>query len=59
MNREEEICSCLGLTYGDIEDAFNNGADSYEKIVEVTSVGTICGICEDDVKEFIDILLKK
>lgn len=59
MDRDmsEIICSCLDLSAQDIADAINNGARSYEDVVAATDATTVCGVCEDAVRELVDELL--
>ena len=45
------------LSAQDIADAIKNGARSYEEVVAATDVTTICGVCEDNVRELVDELL--
>ncbi len=48
------ICSCAGVTEEDIIKAVKNGATTFEAVGEATEAGTICGVCEDDVKKIIE-----
>ena len=57
MNREDIVCACLGITYGEIEDAVKDGVRTYEELEERTGEGTICGLCVDSVKEMLEGLL--
>ncbi|MDS0527952.1 (2Fe-2S)-binding protein [Clostridium sp. SHJSY1] len=57
MNDEEVICQCTGVTVKDIKDAIENGAKSFEDVQEATEVSTVCGGCEDDVRQLVDQLL--
>ena len=50
----EIVCTCLNITVDDIHNAIKNGADSYEAVIEVTEATTICGLCEDAVREVVD-----
>ena len=64
IDRDEIICTCAGVTYGEIVDAIKNGADTLEKLQEATDAGNYCGFCiseEEDAdgsKEYylVDIL---
>jgi len=56
MDMEEIVCPCLNVSIQDIEDAINNGANSYDEIVETTEVTTVCGVCEDRVREVVEEL---
>lgn len=53
MDRNEEICHCMGVTYGEIVDAIKSGADSVEKIQEATNAGTGCGGCIPQLEEIL------
>ena len=54
MNRDKKACNCKNVTYGMIEDAIKNGADSYEAVEKQLRFGTGCGKC----KEFISFLIR-
>ena len=41
------ICNCLGITDKDIENAYQNGAHSWEQLQQATKIGTGCGSCKD------------
>ena len=47
MNRRKEACHCKNVTYGMIEDAIRNGADTLQQIMDVTGAGKGCGKCKD------------
>ncbi len=51
------VCDCMGITYGTIKQAIENGAKTLDDIKEETGAGTVCGVCEDDIQEIIDELL--
>jgi nitrogen fixation NifU-like protein len=46
-----EICHCLGITDKDIENAFQNGARTWEQLQQATKIGTVCGKCRDEAME--------
>ena len=48
---ETIICQCLGITDKDIENAFQNGARSWEQLQLATKIGTVCGNCKDKAME--------
>ena len=52
------ICDCMNVTYGDIKKAIDNGAKTLDEVKEATEAGTICGVCEDEIQEVIDEILK-
>ena len=54
MNLDEVVCNCLNITNGMIKDAVDDGASTLEEVQEATSVGTVCGVCIDDVQNLID-----
>lgn len=58
MDRDEIICNCFNISAGDIEDAYNNGATTYEQLQDETSCGTACGSCEQDVLDLLEKLSK-
>ena len=52
------VCSCLDVTYNKIKEAIENGAKTLDDIKDETEAGTICGMCEDEIQEIIDELVK-
>ena len=54
MNRRKEACHCQNVTYGKIEDAVRNGADTVQQVMELTGAGKGCGKC----KEFLEYLVR-
>lgn len=52
------ICECMNVSYEDIKNAVKEGAKTLDDIKEATEAGTICGICEDEIQEVLDELLK-
>ncbi|MDR2371513.1 MAG: iron-sulfur cluster assembly scaffold protein [Treponema sp.] len=55
MLREKtvEICRCLSITDKDIENAFHNGARTWEDLQAATKIGTVCGGCKDKALELL------
>jgi len=47
----KEICHCLCITDKDIENAFQNGARTWEQLQQATKIGTVCGKCKDEAME--------
>jgi nitrogen fixation NifU-like protein len=45
------ICNCLNITDKDIENAFHNGARTWEQLQQATKIGTVCGKCEKKAME--------
>lgn len=56
--KDRIICECMNVSYEDIKNAVKEGAKTLDDIKEATEAGTICGICEDDIQEVLDELLK-
>ncbi|MDR2468428.1 MAG: iron-sulfur cluster assembly scaffold protein [Spirochaetaceae bacterium] len=58
MLKEEaqEICHCMGVTDKDIENAYKNGARTWEQLQAATKIGTGCGKCEDEALEYLHSL---
>jgi len=49
--KEEEnkvVCKCIGVTEKDIEEAVLEGARDYQRLQEITKIGTVCGKCKDE-----------
>ena len=51
------ICHCLGISDKDIENAFKNGARSWEQLQQATKIGTGCGGCKEKAMEFLHGLI--
>lgn len=54
MNRNKEACHCRNVTYGMIEDAIKNGAETLQEVKDATGAGKGCGKC----KEFLNYLIR-
>ena len=54
MNRSKEACHCKNITYGMIEDAIRNGANTLQQVMDATDAGKGCGKC----KEFLEYLIR-
>jgi nitrogen fixation NifU-like protein len=48
-----EICHCLNITDKDIENAFHNGARTWEQLQQATKIGTVCGGCKEKAMELL------
>jgi bacterioferritin-associated ferredoxin len=59
MDDDEIVCNCMSVTLGDIKDAIENGASTFEEVQEVTNIATGCGQCEDEARRIVDELLEK
>ena len=42
----KNACKCKNVSIEDIVNAVNNGADTVEKVAEMTGAGTACGRCK-------------
>ena len=58
MNISKEACHCRNVTYGMIEDAIKNGAQTLQEVQKATGAAKGCGQCKDflnylirDIKE--------
>ncbi|MBQ0166315.1 MAG: iron-sulfur cluster assembly scaffold protein [Treponema sp.] len=47
----EVICTCLGVTDKDLEEAFKDGARTWEDLQSRTKIGSACGGCKDRAME--------
>jgi nitrogen fixation NifU-like protein len=54
IKENEMVCECLSVTREEIEEHVSHGISNYEKIQEITKVGTGCGKCENAVRDLID-----
>ena len=54
IDRNEEICLCMSVTYGEIADAIKSkGLKTVEEIGEVLGAGTGCGGCQPQLEEIL------
>lgn len=59
MNRDEQICNCMGVSRGEIMDAIKaGGLKTVEEVGEATSAGTGCGGCQPLIQEILDEMNK-
>ena len=63
MNRSKEACHCRNITYGMIEDAIKNGAETFQEVQDATGAAKGCGQCKDflmclirDIKEELKVV---
>ncbi len=47
------ICTCIGVTDKDIEDAVKNGVRTFEELQNRTKIGTDCGGCKEEAEELL------
>lgn len=58
MDYDEIVCNCCQVTNGMIKEAVAAGADTLEKVQEVTGGGTICGACLEKVQHLVEQFVK-
>ncbi len=57
------VCRCKGITYEDIYNAMNSltqisdTADVIKQLQKITSCGTVCGKCHEDISYLISDIL--
>lgn len=55
MEEDIVICSCNDIYKSQIVDAIkNNGLTTVEQVGEITTAGTVCGQCLDDIQAILD-----
>lgn len=47
------ICTCLGITDQDIEEAVKAGTRTWAQLQEATKIGTVCGGCKGKAEELL------
>ena len=50
----KQACKCKNVSIEAVVKAVNDGADSLEKVMEVTSAGTACGRCKGILSNIIE-----
>ena len=58
-NKEDFVCYCMEITYGEILKAISNGAHTPDEITEMTDAGLACGMCIETLEEILDEELSK
>ncbi len=49
-----EICHCNGIMKSEIEKAIREkGLKTVEEVGEVTTAGTVCGVCQEDIENIL------
>ncbi len=59
MDYDKIVCNCCQVTNGMIKEAVDSGADTLEKVQEVTGAGTVCGACLENVRNLVEQFLKE
>ena len=57
MDLDKVICYCQNITNGMIKEAVDGGADTLEKVQEVTGAGTVCGGCVENIGHLVEQLV--
>ncbi|AOA57082.1 bacterioferritin-associated ferredoxin [Acinetobacter larvae] len=47
------VCLCRGITDQDIQDAVNNGCESFREVRDLLDLGTCCGRCAPEARSII------
>ncbi len=47
------VCTCLGITDRDIEEAVKGGTRTWAQLQEATKIGTVCGGCKEHAQELL------
>lgn len=58
MNDDKIVCTCMGVTVGDIREAIENGASDFEEVQETTGVSDVCGQCRDYAENVVKAILE-
>lgn len=54
MDNDKEICTCMGITKGEIVKAIKEkGLKTVEEVQDATEAGTVCGGCVPDIEEIL------
>lgn len=54
MNDDQTICNCMGVTRKEIITAIKEkGCTTFEEVQNETEASTVCGGCEDDVRDIL------
>lgn len=55
MEEDIVICSCNEIYKSQIVEAIkNNGLTTVEQVGDITTAGTVCGQCLDDIQNILD-----
>lgn len=59
MDMKKTVCHCFDVTIGDMAEAVENGAKTFEEIQDATNVSQGCGACEDYARNVAKELLEE
>ena len=51
--QDEIMCACKNLLKSDIQSSYASGNNSFEEVQKDTGCATVCGKCEDVIREYI------
>ncbi len=57
-DKNETICFCMDITYGEILKAINDGATTPEMVTDKTDAGLACGGCIETIEDIFEELNK-
>lgn len=58
MDDTKLVCNCTGVTVGDIREAVQNGAKTFDELQEATGVSTVCGQCRDYAENVFNAIME-
>ena len=56
MDNETLACTCQNVTWAQIKEAYDKGADTYEEVQKATGCGIGCEFCVEEITKYIDHL---
>ncbi len=56
MDLNELACTCQNITWGQIKEAYDKGADTYEEVQKATGCGIGCELCVEEITKYIESL---
>ena len=56
MDMNSLACTCQNITWQQIRDAYEQGADTYEEMQKATGCGIGCELCVEEITKYIDTL---
>ena len=59
MKKDKFACTCKNVTYGQIQEAVEAGATTYDEVQKITRFGTGCGKCREFIEYFIRDMVRE
>ena len=53
MENETLACTCQNVTWEQIKEAYDKGADTYEEVQKATGCGIGCEFCVEEITKYI------